>query len=231
MAACRLGPRTQRLIFGEPPSIDGQRLGRDAHALIKLARIAGDTTLAAGMTVEEARAATRRRTAAAAARSPIRMARVEEVEVAGGASPLPARHYVPAGLGDAAPLLVFLHGGGWVLGDLDTHDGLCRLLASKAGVAVLSSPTGWRRRLRSRRRSRTPSPRSAGPPRTLPPSVPTRTGSRSAATAPVATWRPRCASSPATRARRCRRCSSCSTRPPTRWAASAHASFSPKGSC
>lgn len=137
-AACGLGPRAQRRIFGEAPSIDGQRLGRDAHVLVGLARIAGDTTLAAGMSVEEAREATRRRSAAAAPRSPIRMARVEEIEVPGGAVPLAARHYVPEGVGEEAPLLVFLHGGGWVLGDLDTHDGVCRLLAAGAGVAVLS---------------------------------------------------------------------------------------------
>ena len=137
-AASGLGPRTHRRIFGEPPFLDGRRLGGAAHALISLARIAGDTTLVAGMTIEEARAATRRRSASAASRSPIPMARVEEIEVAGGASPLAARHYVPDGLRDAMPLLVFFHGGGWVLGDLDTHDGVCRLLASSAGVAVLS---------------------------------------------------------------------------------------------
>jgi acetyl esterase len=46
---------------------------------------------------------------------------------------------VPAGSGGGeAPLLVFLHGGGWVLGGLDSHDGVCRLLAATAGVAVLS---------------------------------------------------------------------------------------------
>jgi acetyl esterase len=137
-AARGLGPRTQRRIFGEPPSLDGYRLGSDAHVLVGLARFAGDTTLAAGMSVAEARAATRRRSAAAASRAPIRMARVEELEVAGGAAPLAARHYVPEGLGEEAPLLVFFHGGGWVLGDLDTHDGICRLLAAGAGVAVLS---------------------------------------------------------------------------------------------
>jgi acetyl esterase len=136
--ASRLGPRTRRRIFGEPPCIDGRRLGGAAHALVSLARIAGDSTLVAGMTVEEAREAARRRSASAANRPPIQMARVEEIEVAGGVSPLAARHYVPDGLGDEAPLLVFFHGGGWVLGDLDTHDGVCRLLASSAGVAVLS---------------------------------------------------------------------------------------------
>ncbi len=36
------------------------------------------------------------------------------------------------------PLLVYLHGGGWVIGDLDTHDTLCRSLALAAGCAVLS---------------------------------------------------------------------------------------------
>lgn len=38
----------------------------------------------------------------------------------------------------ALPALVFFHGGGWVIGDLDTHDTLCRELALQAGVAVVS---------------------------------------------------------------------------------------------
>lgn len=36
------------------------------------------------------------------------------------------------------PLVIYLHGGGWVVGDLDTHDHVCRTIASKAGMAVLS---------------------------------------------------------------------------------------------
>ena len=50
---------------------------------------------------------------------------------------VPARLYRPSvepGLG----LLVFFHGGGWVLGDLDTHDNLCRELAAGSGCAVLA---------------------------------------------------------------------------------------------
>jgi acetyl esterase len=35
-------------------------------------------------------------------------------------------------------LLVFFHGGGWVVGDLDTHDALCRAIAADAGIRVLS---------------------------------------------------------------------------------------------
>ena len=49
----------------------------------------------------------------------------------------PARHYRPGDVGPA-PLLVFFHGGGWVIGDLDTHDALCRLTCRDAGIHVLS---------------------------------------------------------------------------------------------
>lgn len=49
------------------------------------------------------------------------------------------RAYLPASPdGDAVPVLVFVHGGGWVSGDLDTHDVLCRALAVRAEVVVLS---------------------------------------------------------------------------------------------
>lgn len=49
---------------------------------------------------------------------------------------LAVRHYAPVEAG--APLLVFFHGGGFVLGSLDTHDTLCRLLCRHARLNVLS---------------------------------------------------------------------------------------------
>jgi acetyl esterase len=49
---------------------------------------------------------------------------------------LDVRAYTPPGEGH--PVLVYFHGGGWVRGDLDTHDGLCRLLAEAADCVVLS---------------------------------------------------------------------------------------------
>lgn len=55
----------------------------------------------------------------------------------GGAAEIPARLYRPAGSG-AKPLLVFYHGGGWVIGDLDSHDAVCRLTCRDGDVAVLS---------------------------------------------------------------------------------------------
>ncbi|AZH25737.1 alpha/beta hydrolase [Haloplanus aerogenes] len=45
---------------------------------------------------------------------------------------------VPEGDNDARPVFVYFHGGGWVRGDLDTHDGFCRLLAQAADCVVLS---------------------------------------------------------------------------------------------
>ena len=54
--------------------------------------------------------------------------------------PVPLRLYRPAGsVSDALlPVLVYFHGGGWTIGDLDTHDVLCRQLANGSGVAVVA---------------------------------------------------------------------------------------------
>lgn len=53
---------------------------------------------------------------------------------------VPLRLYRPAGADATAvlPALVFFHGGGWTMGDLDTHDVLCRQLCNGAGVAVVA---------------------------------------------------------------------------------------------
>jgi acetyl esterase len=53
---------------------------------------------------------------------------------------IPARLYRPLGAerGTPRPLLIYFHGGGWVLGDIDTHDPGCRYLCSEAGIAVLN---------------------------------------------------------------------------------------------
>ncbi|MEI2705566.1 MAG: alpha/beta hydrolase [Ilumatobacteraceae bacterium] len=50
---------------------------------------------------------------------------------------VPARLYRPSA-GEELGLLVFFHGGGWVIGDLDSHDNVCRALANGSGQAVLS---------------------------------------------------------------------------------------------
>ena len=62
--------------------------------------------------------------------------RVEEFSIEGPAGAIPVRLYAPAGEGH--PLLVYLHGGGWTVGDLETHDPVCRALSNAADCAVLS---------------------------------------------------------------------------------------------
>ena len=68
------------------------------------------------------------------------IAAVEDLTVPGPGGSIPVRYYRPlASIADAAlPVVVFYHGGGWVFGDIDTHDVLCRLLANAANAAVFS---------------------------------------------------------------------------------------------
>jgi acetyl esterase len=75
----------------------------------------------------------------------VEVTRVEDTTVDGAAGPLQARFYVPpdgraasAGPRAADGLLMYFHGGGFVVGDLDTHDNVCRFLCRQAGVRVLA---------------------------------------------------------------------------------------------
>jgi acetyl esterase len=58
----------------------------------------------------------------------------------GAEGPVPVRYYRPLGSSNDArlPALVYFHGGGWVIGDLDTHDVVCRTIATAAHCAVFS---------------------------------------------------------------------------------------------
>jgi acetyl esterase len=137
---CGLSPKTQRRLFGEPPTIDGQTLASDIHALIKMAELAESESFFSGMSVAEARASAQREAEVTGSHPPIPMARVEALQIPGQGGPIAARFYVPGNLpvGVPAPLLVYFHGGGWVIGDLDTHDDACRFLAAGSGAAVLA---------------------------------------------------------------------------------------------
>ncbi len=62
------------------------------------------------------------------------VAAITDLEVDG----VPVRSYTPAANGGELPLLVFLHGGGWVVGSLDSYDGVCRALANRVPCRVVS---------------------------------------------------------------------------------------------
>jgi acetyl esterase len=72
--------------------------------------------------------------------APPDMALVRELNADGPHGAIPLRLYRPIGSAADAklPALVYYHGGGWVIGDLETHDTLCRELANGAGCAVVA---------------------------------------------------------------------------------------------
>lgn len=61
-----------------------------------------------------------------------------EIEIAGATGPLPASVYTPTGTGGAGPVVLYFHGGGWVIADRKVYDGGARGLASEANAIVVS---------------------------------------------------------------------------------------------
>ncbi len=113
-------------------------LDRDATRVLELIRASGRPPLE---TLSPAEA----RVAYAASRAilqpdPAPVASVQELECPGPAGAIRLRAYRGEGTAPEAvlPALVFFHGGGWVIGDLDSHDGLCRQFANAARCAVVS---------------------------------------------------------------------------------------------
>lgn len=65
--------------------------------------------------------------------------RTENLTVPGPAGPIPIRIYTPVAAGrDPMPALIYYHGGGFVIGNIETHDGLCRIMANEGGFRVIS---------------------------------------------------------------------------------------------
>ena len=87
-------------------------------------------------TPEAARAAAKERTANAP-RELEDVASIRDTEVPGPGGDLPVRIYTPSE-GDNHSLIMWFHGGGWVIGSLETHDHICRYLAHGAGCIVVS---------------------------------------------------------------------------------------------
>ncbi len=71
---------------------------------------------------------------------PQKVGQVQDLTAYGPDGPIPLRLYRPIDVPDAAalPVLVYFHGGGWVIGDLDTHDSLCRELTNLSACAVVA---------------------------------------------------------------------------------------------
>src|ERR1700712_1771309 len=137
-----LPPRAQLLLSGQAPiTREGAALHPQMQLLLAVSRaLDAETTLS-----HPSLATARKNMHDNAARFPGAgpdVGSVRDFRIATVNGSLPARHYAPDGDGlrhSARPaLLVYLHGGGFVLGSLDTHDHLCRSLCQGAQVHVLS---------------------------------------------------------------------------------------------
>ncbi len=129
-SALGLPERVQRRLAGKPVVRDGQTLDVDVQLMLRLQRLTREPG-AETLPVPEGRAAILRHARMAGGRQPI--GAVRDLAVAGR----PARLYTPTAPGKQ-PLLLFFHGGGFMYGDLDSHDASCRFLAERAGVRVLA---------------------------------------------------------------------------------------------
>lgn len=63
--------------------------------------------------------------------------KIQNTTFPGPEGPVPIRIYTPD-QGNGLPVIIYYHGGGWVIGSIDSHDNICRSLANKASVIVVS---------------------------------------------------------------------------------------------
>ena len=122
------------LLGGRSVTVDGNTLDTTLQLMLAGQRATGIDGLVPSDDVHVARA--HLRILAASVKQDIPVAAVTNLSIPGPAGPIPARHYQPAHAD--GPLLVFFHGGGWVIGDLETHDDLCRLICRDGRIHVLS---------------------------------------------------------------------------------------------
>jgi acetyl esterase len=130
-AALGLPERVQRALAGKRVTLDGQTLATDTQLMLRLEKAVREPEIAT-LPVPDGRRALLLQTVIAGGDQPI--GAVRELPV----GDLRARLYVPTRATARSPLLVYFHGGGWVYGDLDSHDPVCRFLSERSGVRVLA---------------------------------------------------------------------------------------------
>ena len=126
----------QQLLGGRRVAVDGARPHPEVQLMLRLMALAPRPSFET-LPVDEARLWVARQARMFGGR-PIPVPEVRDVAIPAPYGVLPARLYRTHRDGHAGGLLVYFHGGGWVVGDLDSADNVCRYLASNAGVSVLS---------------------------------------------------------------------------------------------
>jgi acetyl esterase len=131
-----LPPWLQVRLSGKPAIVvEGDTLAPEIQLALAMLERRGDPKPET-LTPSHAREGRRRLSAIYAGRPPA-VGSVRDLRIDADV-PLDARHYAPAEAGGPHPLLVYYHGGGFLFGDLETHDGVCRLLCRHSGVHVLA---------------------------------------------------------------------------------------------
>lgn len=121
-------------LAGAPVIVEGKRLHPEMQLLLKLQKLEGPAV--ESVAISRGRRIICSSSQLAGGKQPI--GAVTDRSINGPGAPLPLRFYTPRGLTGRSPALVFLHGGGWVYGDLESHDALCRFLAEEAQVRVIA---------------------------------------------------------------------------------------------
>jgi acetyl esterase len=126
----------QRVLGGRGVVVDGARPHPEVQLMLRLMALAPRPSFET-LPVHDARSQVARQARVFGGR-PIPVPEVRDVAIPAPYGILPARLYRMRPDGHTGGLLVYFHGGGWVVGDLDSCDNVCRYLASNAGVSVLS---------------------------------------------------------------------------------------------
>lgn len=121
-------------LAGDPVVVNGRTLNPEMQLLLKLQRLEGPAV--ESLPISRARRQIVSSSKLVGGKQPIGAVTDRTIDGPGG--PLPLRFYTPRGLSGPAPALLFFHGGGWIYGNLDSHDALCRFLAEEAQVRVIA---------------------------------------------------------------------------------------------
>lgn len=121
-------------LAGSPIVINGRTLDPEMQLLLKLQRLEGPA--AETVAISKGRRIIASSSRLAGGTQPIGAVTDRTIDGLGG--PLGLRFYTPRGMSGRSPALLFFHGGGWIYGDLDSHDATCRYLAEEAQVRVVA---------------------------------------------------------------------------------------------
>jgi acetyl esterase len=124
-----------RLAAARGAPVDGRTLDPEIAAMLRLADLTRHSDLTGFPPIT---ARTRLMAGVLAGSLPPPSVEHADYEIPSPAGTLRARLYVPPGLASPSAGILFFHGGGWVIGSVATHDGLCRRLAHQAQCRVVS---------------------------------------------------------------------------------------------